>query len=296
MVEVSISVPVYKSKIYADWVYNSLYEFTPMLQSGEAEFFFIANDPQPELLRHLQAKGYKHYVNYNPPMSKEQMFALGYGWPEYMRRVYRGYNEAIRRSQGNIVVLINSDHYFSPHWLENLLKHVTKETIVCSQLVERTHPKHGTYPGAYHCDCGDSPLTFDKEKFLSFADKVRKDAIRPGGLSYMPCAFYRDVAFRVGLYPEGNIAGKSFKRVVKWGDEAFFDKLAAIGVKPITALDSIVYHIKEGEMDEGSIRQRPDVLLLLGIRRRIIRMLSVMGAGKLQRKIEEVIHHDEYRH
>jgi hypothetical protein len=57
-----------------------------------------------------------------------------------------------------------------------------------------------------------------------------------------------------------------------------------------------LFHIKEGEMDEGSIRQRPDVLLLLGIRRRIIRMLSVMGAGKLQRKIEEVIHHDEYRH
>lgn len=63
----------------------------------------------------------------------------------------------------------------------------------------------------------------------------------------MPCLLYRDVAVLAGLYPEGNIAGKSFSEVKRYGDEAFYDRLKRFGVEHITAKDSIVYHLKEGE-------------------------------------------------
>ena len=56
-------------------------------------------------------------VNVNRRYSDDELFALGYGAPEYMSRVYRGYNEGIRAAAGDYVVLINSDNYFSPDWL-----------------------------------------------------------------------------------------------------------------------------------------------------------------------------------
>jgi glycosyltransferase involved in cell wall biosynthesis len=249
MVTISIASLIYKSKKYADWVHDSIHEFTPQLKRGEAEFFFVANDPTEELLAHLQQKGYKHYVNRNPMQTEEELFKMGYGAPLHIHRVYRGYNKAIESAEGEIVVLVNSDNYFSPDWLENLLKYVSSKTIVCSKLVERMHPNHGIFPGAYHGEFGSHPDNLDKETFLRFCERVKMTGLQFGG-AYMPCAFYKRLAIDVGLYPEGNLAGDSFNRVVATGDEAFFRKLSKAGVRHVTAMDSIVYHTKEGELDE----------------------------------------------
>jgi len=254
MVKISIVSLIYKSKRFAEWVYESVHEFTPMIHRGNAEFFFIANDPEGDLVDFLTAKGYKFYININPRRTEEELFNLGYAKPEYIHRVYRGWNEAIRKSQGELVVLVNSDNYFSPDWLENLLKFSSPNTIVCSQLVERKHPKYDVFPGAYHGEFGNHPDNFKKDEFLSFANKVRITGIKQGG-AYMPCMFYKNIALKTGLYPEGNIAGRSFDDVAFYGDEYFFNKLAKLGVKHITSLDSIVYHLKEGEMDEVDASQ-----------------------------------------
>jgi glycosyltransferase involved in cell wall biosynthesis len=251
MVTISIASLIYRSKKYADWLYNSVYEFTPLLKRGEAEFFFVANDPTEELLEHLRQKGYQHYVNVNPKRTEEELFRMGYGAPEYIHRVYRGFNKAIGTAAGDIVVLVNSDHYFSPDWLENLLKYLSSRTIVSSKIVERRHPDHGIFPGAYHGEFGSHPDNFDKQGFLAFCERKKTTGLQLGG-AYMPCAFYKRLAIQVGLYPEGNIAGTTFNDVVSYGDERFFSKLAEAGVSHVTAMDSIVYHLKEGEMDEPS--------------------------------------------
>jgi glycosyltransferase involved in cell wall biosynthesis len=249
MVTISIASLIYKSKKYADWVHDSIHEFTPQLKRGEAEFFFVANDPTEELLAHLQQKGYKHYVNRNPVRTEEELFKTGYGAPLHIHRVYRGYNKAIESAEGEIVVLVNSDNYFSPDWLENLLKYVSAKTIVCSKLVERMHPEHSIFPGAYRGEFGSHPDTFNKDAFLKFCERVKITGLQLGG-SYMPCAFHKRLAIQVGLYPEGNLAGASFRDVVATGDEIFFRKLSKAGLRHVTAMDSIVYHTKEGEMDE----------------------------------------------
>ena len=56
MVKVSIISLIYCSSKYADWIHDSVHRFTPMLATGEAEFFFIANDPTEDLLKHLREK------------------------------------------------------------------------------------------------------------------------------------------------------------------------------------------------------------------------------------------------
>ena len=250
MVKVSIVCLIYCSNKYADWIFESVHRFTPMLATGEAEFFFIANDPTEELLKHVQERKYPFFLNRNETKTDEELFREGYGAPEYISRVYRGFNEGIKKSQGSIVVLLNSDNCVSPDWLENLLKYLGSDTIVTSQLAERSHPKHGVFPGAYHCEFGNNPENFNEIKFLEFVERFKVTGIIKGG-AYMPCAVYRENAIKVGLYPEGNIAGKSFNDIVDYGDEYFFQKLCDVGISHVTGLDSIVYHFKEGEMDDN---------------------------------------------
>lgn len=251
MVKVTIVCLIYSSTKLADWVYESAIKYTPMLRSGEASFLFVANDPSVQLVDHLNLKKYPYLININPRLKDEELFKKGFAKPEYISRVYRGYNRGIVESESDLVVLINSDNFFSPDWLENLMKFYSQDTIICSQLVEPSHRIHALYPGAYRGDFGNTSDTFDEEAFLKFSFKIKKTGLTTSG-AYMPCLLHRETAIFAGLYPEGNIAGKSFKDIFITGDKAFFIQLSKIGVKHYTSLDSIVYHLKEGEMDEQS--------------------------------------------
>ncbi len=259
MVKISIISLIYQSEKLADWVYNSIMEFTPLVKTGEAEFFFVANDPTKKLISHLTQKKYRYYVNKNTKETPNSLFRKGYGKPEYISKVYQGYNYGIKKARGKVVVLINSDNFFSPCWLENLIKNLNTNTVVSSQLVERLHPKHGVFPGAYHMEFGSNTENFDKERFLSYVIKVKKNDIKIGG-AYMPCAIYKSKAIGVGLYPKGNIAGKNFNEILFYGDEFFFKVLENKGIRHITALDSVVYHLKEGEDDESKLKRIPTKL------------------------------------
>jgi hypothetical protein len=245
VVNVTVICLIYRSPQLADWVYESFCKFTP-----GATFLFVANDPTPEVLSHLGQWGYPFILNINERKSDDELFALGFGKPEYMARVYAGYNAGIMAAETEYVCLVNSDNYFSPGWLEGLCDHAGYGRIVTSTLVERSHPKHAVFPGAVHGEFGGTPEEFNEAGFLSLASDIRTDGITEG-IVYMPALVSRDVAIRVGLYPCGNLAGASFDEVTRYGDEALFDRLAAIGVEHVTSLSSVVYHLKEGERDDA---------------------------------------------
>ncbi len=253
--KVSVISLIYQSPTLADWVYGSVQKFTPMIGRGEAEFLFVANDPTPTLLEHLVERGYPHIVNLNRRQSDEELFHLGYAAPEHMSRVYRGYNEGVKHARTDYVVLINSDNFVSPDWLENLMKYSDRSRVVSSMLVERNHPTFSVFPGALHGEFGGSAHAFDERGFLAFAARVKKTGLEKGG-AFMPTLFHRDVVIEAGLYPAGNVAGMSFDHVARFGDEAFFDVLETLGVSHFTALDSIVYHLKEGERAERASASR----------------------------------------
>lgn len=251
MVKVSVVCLIYRSKKLADWVYDSLHEFTPMLNSGEAEFFFVANDATDDLIDHLNRKKYSYIKNNNFQYTDDELLCAGYAGPEYMSRVYKGYNKGILNAKGEMVVLINSDNFFSPDWLENLIKYSDRSNVVCSKIVERNHPKHHVFPSAYNKNFGDKPDNFKKDNFLKYVLQNKKTGLETHG-AYMPCLLYKDIAIQAGLYPEGNLAAAAENIVSFYGDEEFYQKLSVMGIKHLTALDSIVYHLKEGELDEDS--------------------------------------------
>lgn len=245
---VSIASLIYTSTTYADFVYEQVHKHTPELATGEAEFYFVANDATPEVLDHLRRKGYPFYEQTNQKHTDDELFAMGYGKPEYLHRVYKAWNRAIDEAKGKYVVLINSDNAFSPHWLNNLVRRTTKDTIVSSLLVERGHEVIGTFPaslngtGSIPYNCGKTPYSYDEEKFQAFVQQISSDAVSIGGV-YMPVCFMKDGAVR---YPEGNIAGSSFDDVVDYGDRVFMRNMNRTH---ITAWDSVAYHFQQGEME-----------------------------------------------
>jgi GT2 family glycosyltransferase len=223
-----------------------------MLKSGEAEFFFVANDPTDTVVSHLYRKSYPFIINVNKKYTEEELFAEGYGIPEYMNRVYKGYNQGILHARGERLVLINSDNYFSPDWLENLIKYSDMKKVISCTLVERKHEKFGVFFGAIERNFGSNMENFKEDEFITFTYRLKKTGLRPDG-AYMPSLLYKDVAIYAGLYPEGNIALTSKEIIKRYGDEEFFDRLAKMGVKHFTAKDSICYHLKEGEMEDEEV-------------------------------------------
>lgn len=246
MYKVSVICMIYKSVQFAEWVYQSIHKHTPMIERGEAEFFFVANDPTKELVDYLREKKYPFVVALHDKLSSDELQALGYENREYLRRVYQAWNQGILHAKGEMICLVNSDNSFSENWLENLIKYSDYNRYVVPQLVE---PKQrgGVFWCAINKEFGSLPEDFKENEFIQFADKIRKTGIRQLGV-FQPCLFYKDVAIMAGLYPEGNRINVDGS--ITTGDTAFRDKLLNMGVQHITALDSIVYHMGEGEMKD----------------------------------------------
>lgn len=252
--KLSIVSLIYRSATYACNVYSSLLEHTPQL-GGEVEFFFLANDAEDDVLGYMRDNGYPFVDHRNVKKSEDQLFSMGIGAPEYIHRVYCAWNHAIECSLGEYVLLINSDHVFSHGWLDPILEGLHPKLALSSLTVEPGHPELGHFgaslngTGSILKPFGRNPRDFDRDAFQQFAEDTAEVGTRKGGV-YMPCAFHRQTALEAGLYPEGNLAGKSFNDVVDYGDRLFFRRLAALGVDHRTVMNSIVYHFQQGEMEE----------------------------------------------
>lgn len=257
MATVSIAALIYKSTVYADFVYEQVHKYTPSIKTGKTNFFFVANDASEEVINHLKSKNYPFFIQNNEKYSEQELFNMGYGWPEYIHRVYKGWNRCIIESMNEYVCLINSDMGLSENWLENLLKHVNDNTAVSSLLIERGHETLGHFgaglngTGSILYNCGKTPLLYDEDKFTKYVNnnKINNYNKTTVGGVYMPILFKKDVAIKVGMYPEGNIAGANFNNVVDYGDRVFMRKLRLAGVNHITSWDSFAYHFQQGEME-----------------------------------------------
>ena len=239
---ISIVSLIYKSPRYADSVFDSLMENTEELRDGRAEFFFVANGASREVIEHLDDRMLMYVVNNPEHVYDADLANRGLAPPAYMTQVYSGWNVAIENA-ADTVVLVNSDHVFTPGWLTELMARWNKYTVLSPLTVEpgpNPFPPHINGTGAVQVDCGRHPDGFDKQKFLSV--RGYHNLMSDGG-AYMPCVFSREMAQKAGCYPEGNPVGD-------YGDRVFFRELCHLGVKHTTVHDSVVYHFHEGEMRE----------------------------------------------
>ena len=78
---ISIISLIYKSKTYADSVWESAWANTRELQTGDAEFLFIANNATDEVLDHLKKEKYPHVDFKQSPVSPDDFIEAGYDHP-----------------------------------------------------------------------------------------------------------------------------------------------------------------------------------------------------------------------
>jgi hypothetical protein len=232
---------IYKSTDYLNFIVKQLKSEYCKAEGWNVGVRVVANDATEEVIDSLPALGIPHTIFDNPDPNEF-----------YLNRVYRAYNFCVQSSTYDNVCLLNSDNVMSKDWLINLLKHHNGTNIPCSRMVES-----GKMPSGLHGisnNCGTNPNEFNSQEFERYAGEISEDKIGHGGL-FMPVVFNRKRFLESGKYPEGNIyeggVGASHTRFVKSGDAyLFYDVLEnKHRMKHITAFDSVVYHIQEGEKD-----------------------------------------------
>lgn len=240
---------IYQSTQYAEFVYNNVLKYTPEISAGEAEFYFVANDATDEVITFLKEKNYPHYINNNiPKYTEDELFHMGFAFPEYINRVYRGYNFGIKQSNNPIIVLINSDNAFTPNWLPNLKSKLNMNVVLSPRMIQPhavfPNPKNNSRCEVY--DFGKTLNTFNEQAFIKKSIELSKDSLSIGN-PFMPLMIYKQNIELVGYYPEGNLHAGSFKTIKFTGDHEFFNKLESKGIRHINVNNSICYHFQEGE-------------------------------------------------
>lgn len=224
--EVSVAVMVYRSVPWMRFVLEGLRSSHTDIPY---DLMVVGNDPSLSLL------GTHHLTHvYTDPTPEAH----------YLVRVYRCWNWIVDHALTPWVVLMNSDMYVFDGWLDALWAH-RHEGIPTSLLVES-----GAIPSffpEYVMNCGRTPQTFDRERWWDLAGTLRKDGmgeVRDDGL-FMPVLLNKAAYIAAGGYPEGNV---STAGGVVSGDRWLFEHLASIQGPHRTIMDSVVYHVQEGEM------------------------------------------------
>lgn len=253
---ISIVSLIYKSPTYAKCLWEMLQRTTPELASGEAEFFFVANDATDEVLECLEYQEIPHVRHHNPHRSEKELFALGYGKPEYLHRVYRGWNRGICDAKADCVVVLSSDHVMLPGWLCTLRDKwhrrlaLSTLTIEPARHMELFPSSVGGGTGAVRGDHGCGWCAFDVEGFETQAQSLVRNVMTRGG-AHQPTMFSKTEVIHAGMYPEGNLHAGTFNRIKEYGDRRLFRILAQNGVEHKTYHGTVAYHFQEGEMREG---------------------------------------------
>lgn len=240
---------IYKSKKYLNFIYNQLKGDLCKSSNWKVGYRLVANDPTPEIETMLKDLNIPHTIYRD---AKPNDF--------YLNRVYRCWNFGATSSQYDNVCFINSDMAFSKNWLDNLLSYHDGINIPCSRLVESGRIGVAVERHGIPKNFGMTPETFNADAFQKYADQISKNETAPSGL-LMPCVFEKRRFLDAGMYPPGNVflingvkyAGYPNDRpVYKPGDVYFFEDILEkkYGMRHITVMNSIVYHVQEGEKSE----------------------------------------------
>jgi hypothetical protein len=239
----SIVCLIYKSVDWLKFVYEQVLKYTDM---NRKEFFFVANDASEEVLTYLRENGLPHFEFSNTAEQQTE-------W--YVNNVYRAYNFAATKAQGDFLVFVNSDMAFSPGWFDNLWEAYDGSNCICSRLVESGKLPSGTY--GIEKDLGRNFSSYQEEKFQEYAASIAEPSVRDGGL-FMPLLIRKQHFAMVGGYPEGQVViGSDIHNpvIARWGEPCFsgdtvlMQKLREQGINHQTAFNSIVYHFQWGEID-----------------------------------------------
>ena len=234
--KVAIVGMIYKSPEYLKFMKYMMYKYC---QSSVHTInpLIIANDPFQSVKDELRNTGIP-YIIYRD--SKPDDY--------YLNRVYRAWNFGGANADGDVIIFVNSDFGYSYGWIDKLLSHYHSNQLPCSRLVESGKMPSGQWGISKNFGRNPNDFINNELEFNEFSKIVSISGGAERGGLYMPCAISKDIFMKSGGYPEGNI--KNQDGTITSGDKYYFDLLEKnYGIRHVTAMDSIVYHIQEGEKD-----------------------------------------------
>lgn len=208
---ITICIPTYNNVAYLNLLLASILKFTP-----QSIKILVFNDgSSDETYEYLKQ-------NQIPTINAPQNFGVSHA-----------YNFLVEKATTEYVWLLNDDMVVSPDWWKHPLNLLLENpnSIVCSTLVE---PGVKVAPhNAYGYNCGETTETFDKNKFLVFVEKNRKQTTREH-MSFPIFLSKKDFMTVGGLDARFTTGPLS--------DWDFRTKLSLLGREPICSQDSLLYH------------------------------------------------------
>ena len=102
---------IYKSIEYLNFFHEQFYKYTHL--NEDDEFYFVANDASQDVIEYLNKYSIPYYIHENNEEQKKE-------W--YINNVYRAWNTAGKKANGDYIIFLNSDFGFSENWADNLKK------------------------------------------------------------------------------------------------------------------------------------------------------------------------------
>jgi GT2 family glycosyltransferase len=155
-----------------------------------------------------------------------------------------GYNRCIEAANTNIVCMFHADMYMGKGFDINILKHLTKGSVVSGTRIEP--PLHPEGKEKIVMNFGMYPEDFTKEvfdKFVEEAQNTYKDVTTQG--IFAPWAIYKDDVTTIGMHDE---VFHSYHE-----DSDIFNRFILSGYKIIQSRDAFVYHLtcRGGQFQDG---------------------------------------------
>jgi GT2 family glycosyltransferase len=137
------------------------------------------------------------------------------------------YNNAVAKAKGEVVVLMHNDMVPHPGFVETILKHITRKTVL---VYHRIEPPIYTdeYPGKSIFDCGRDIENFNKNAFFEYS---AEDILIDGGSQLFFAVYKEDYL---------DIDGYTFKKFCEDDDVHLRYKIAGYDCK--VANGAMVYH------------------------------------------------------
>ncbi len=238
----SIICMIYESIEWLQFVYEQVLKYTDMT---DKEFFFVANDINGKILEYLQDNHIPHFI-YNTPEQQVESF---------INNVYRAYNYACTKAQGDFLIFIHTDMGFSPGWFNSLWAAYNGSNCISSRLVEPGDTHSGLY--GIEKDFGHNINSYQEQAFLSYVSAERCPQVENGG-PLMPLLIRKTHFQMAGGYSEENnnilspIIAQKCKPFIP-ADNILMHKLSLHGINHQTAFDSMVYYFQCGESDGKNV-------------------------------------------
>jgi len=137
------------------------------------------------------------------------------------------FNNAVAKAKGEVVVLMHNDMVPHPGFVETILKHITRKTVL---VYHRIEPPIYTdeYPGKSIFDCGRDIENFNKNAFFEYS---AEDILIDGGSQLFFAVYKEDYL---------DIDGYTFKKFCEDDDVHLRYKIAGYDCKVANA--AMVYH------------------------------------------------------